>query len=418
MNANKNKKFIFKEFAKLFVAKNILVFSFIFLSLLLAFTSGFFSRDTYLEKNAEYISKVVLDNVPTKDLLSVAAERTDDGSLPDDESEFRQLYGVFRQEKITFAAGYNMTKENTILLDELKNENNMSAVYIGSTTGSTEYKGHYKDVTYPVELMFPLKRYDYVSMQTAIISESQAKELLAIRRPDFKKQNNTYTEEQFESLVGEPLSITINSEKWVFVIQDIFYENTYYSEGLSHTIGEFFYTSYYFPKLVKKQNLYFMCAYSYENLFFMKYIKSVYAEGCYDLQCVKNVLQMDIDDNLILNFFNDDYNSKQLWQWMFIALSTIFIILSLFLVIKRKQKINIFFIITYFSISFIPYLFFLVIHSITHDVLFFSGSSCKLYALFQTINISFCLIYYALQKIGLVKNNDSKDDYAHYELDI
>lgn len=415
---NKKEQFIStikNIFKKIFTRSNILIFSLIILSLSSTFISGIFSQEVNIEKTAEYISQVIDESVPTKDLLSIAVEREDDGSLPDDEHEFRQLYGVFRQEKITFATGYNMTKESVITLDEIDN-NNLSAVYIGSTTGSDEYKGHYKDKTYPVELMFPLARYDSVSMQTAIISESQGARLLQIRRPDFEKVNGSYTEKQFEYLVGEPLEVTINGDKHNFVIQDIFYEGTFYITGLEHTVGNFFFTSYYFPKTVKRQNLYFMCTYPYENSYFMKYINTVYGEGNYKLKCVTNTFSKHIDQNKIVGFYPGNYTSRQIAQTIFVIIAFATFGMVIYLIISRRHSLSLSFIISYLIFSFVPYLLFFVLYKITNETLIFSGIGCKFNALFMLINFAFCLTFYAIFNIDILGLKVRRDKF--YEIHI
>lgn len=399
----------------LFSKTNILIFSLIVLSLSSTFISGIFSREASMEETAEYISQAINESVPTKDLLSIAVEKEGEGSLPDDEHEFRQLYGVFRQEKITFATGYNMTKNETIIFNEIDSNVNLSAVYIGPTTGSVEYNGHYKDVLYPVEVMFPLQRYDSVSMQTALISESQATKLLEIRRPDFVRENDTYSQEQFKTLVGTALDVTTNGETKTFVIQDIFYENTYYSTGLDHTIGSFFYTSYYFPKNVKRQNLYFMCTYPYENMYFMEYINSVYGDGNYKLKCVTNICEKAIDENRIVSFYPKNFTSKITGQIIFIVLAFSLFGIAEFLIIKNKLFLNLFFVIAIITFSFIPYPLFYAIYKITSKTLVFSGYGCKLYALIALINSVLCLALYAIFKMGILSFKKDRDD-RYYEI--
>lgn len=409
-----SKRFIIVEALKRVFSKNtFLIFACLCFSFSSAFVAGFFSQEVDLEKNAEYIANAIVDSVPTKDLLSIAIEAQNGGSLPDSESEFLHLYGVFRQEKITFASGYNMTKESQIFFDELHDDINLAAVYIGSTTGSTEYKGHYKDVTYPVELMFPLKRYDSVSMQTAIISETQAEKLLDVRRPELKN-NSSYSEKDFESLIGEPLVFEINGDKKLFVIQDIFYEKTYYSEGLKHTVGDFFYTSYYFPKTVNKQNSYFMCTYPYENMFFMNYIREMYGERNYDLKCVTTLLQKDVDESKITSFYSIKEGTRQMWKSIFIIVAFFSLLFFIFFLFFKRIKIDKWFVTFYVFFSLLPYFFFFLLFSTTQDIIYFSGYSCKIHTFLQLLNISFFSVYYAISRLNIFKI--VKDKY--YELHI
>ena len=264
--------------------------------------------------------------------------------------------------------------------------------------------------------MFPLKRYDSVSKQTAIISETQATKLLENRRPDFKKENNLYSEKQFEYLVGQPIQVTINNQNITFVIQDIFYDNTYYGTGLDHTVGSFFYTSYYFPKGVKRQNLYFMCRYSYENSYFMKYINNVYGEGEYTIKCVTNTFEKEIDHARVLSFYTRNFSSRKAIQIICLALACSTFGLSIYLIFKNRHSLNLSFTIANLGFSLLPYLFFLTLYKITGEILFFSGVGCKLNALFLLINFSVCLVMFAIFNLDILGLKNKRKNY--YETNI
>ena len=401
---------------KIFTKTKFIIYGLAFISFALSFFAGAFSQDMANEKIADYISSVVLKNVPTKDLLSISLERNDGGSLPNSETEFRQLYGVFRQEKITFASGYNMTKENIITIDEISSDNNLSAVYIGSTTGSIEYKGHYKDETYPVELMFPLSRYDPVSMQTAIISRNQADALLANRKPDYQKIDGEYSSEQYETLIGEPLEITINGSKVTFVIQDIFYEDTYYPTGLYHTVGDFFFTSYYFPTVINKQNVYFMCSYSYENSFFIKYINTVYKNGSYSIKCVKQLVVGSINENMIIGFYKNNNQKNTIICILLIVLSATILLSSIFVNFIDRKSSNIAFLIAQVVFSLVPFLIFSLAFLISKNIVFFSNYGNKLNAIFILIYLLSSVLILLIKNKGTNKPKIIENKY--YECDI
>lgn len=386
-----------------------------FVSLSLTFVSGYFSSEALFEDNSVYISEIVDKCVPTKDLMAVSLESSGSGSLPNSETEFLNLYGVFRQEKITFASGYNLTKENSITIDELEDSVNYSVGYLGPTVTSNEYKGHYKDVTYPVEFMFPCKRYDEVSMQTAIIGQHQADLLLEKRHRE--KGSGGYTLEDYFSLIASIMNITIEGKSYPFVIQDVFYDSTYYVTGISNTVGDFFFTSYYFPNVVKKQNAYFMCNYSYENAFFMKYINSVYTEkDNYSIKCVKNKTTREFDEERALNFYYNEIPKDVFVKTILIVLSSLLLFIALSLIFVSIKKYSVLILISHSAFAFLPFMIFKIIYMVSGNVRIFSEFGAGLNSIFLLIFIVLNICIYLFKKNYVGKSN--KTENKEYEIDI
>ena len=355
----------------IFSKKNILVLTCFLSSLSLMFCSGIFSPSTKNEDISSYLAETVQTKVPTKDLLCVTVQSNSGLSLPDSESQFLNLYGVFRQERITFASGYNFHKSETITIDELDSTKNLSAVYIGSTTGSDLYNGRYRDVTYPVDFMFPLKRNDAVSVRTACLSRPQARTVLRSRGVD--KADADYTTVDYEKLLNTATNININGEVYDFLIQDIFYEDTYYINGLLNTIGDFFITSYYFPKVSQKANAYFMSAFEYENNFFISYINEVYGPVGYDIKPVTTHLTDTIDVEYIVSFSKEN-NSLRFLHGLFIALGTFIALLGLILVFSFYEIYPKIVLVSDIVVLFIPYVCFYLVHIIFNTISIFSNT--------------------------------------------
>ena len=146
----------------------------------LTFVAGMFAENTKIESCARDVVNIVNTKVPTKDLLGVTVEAGESGSLPNSEDQFYKLYGVFRQEKITFASGYNLTKQDNVRIDDLDPNFNFPVAYLQYTHGSHPYdRGHkkYKDDVYPVELMFPYDS-EYLNSKKIVISDIHARSLL------------------------------------------------------------------------------------------------------------------------------------------------------------------------------------------------------------------------------------------------
>lgn len=397
---------------KIFVKKNLSVLACFISSLSLMFCSGIFSPDTRNEEISAYIAETVKSKVPSKDLLCITVQSNSGLNLPDSESQFLNLYGVFRQERITFASGYNFHKNQKIFIEDINNETNMSAVYIGSNTGSYEYKGHYKDMTYPVEFLFPLKRNDAVSVRTACLSTSQARDVLKSR--GIIKDDGEYTNSDYEKLLNTATNISIDGEIFDFLIQDIFIENTYYINGLKNTIGDFFITSYYFPKKVQKANAYFMSGFEYENKFFIDYINEVYGHVGYELKPVTTKLSDDIDVDYIVSFVNEG-ESKQFLVAIFVALGTFISLLGLVLINHFFEEYSILLLISHLLILFVPYLMFFLIHTIFGTIVIFSNTGTVANAICTLLLIVLLVALYFWKKISKVREKLKEEKMEKYE---
>ena len=390
----------------------MLVLGCFLVSLSLMFCSGIFSVDTKNEQVSTYLADVVETNVPSKDLLCVTVESNSGLSLPDSESQFLNLYGVFRQERITFASGYNFHKDQQITIDELDSSKNLSAVYIGSTTGSEQYKGHFKDITYPVEFMFPLKRNDAISVRTACLSTSQARAVLKTR--GIVKEDSEYTTTDYEKLLNSATNITIDGEVFDFLIQDIFFEDTYYINGLDHTIGDFFITSYYFPKKVQKMNAYFMSGFEYENKFFIDYINETYGPVGYVTRPVTTKLNGEINSEYAVSFVEEN-DSQPFLVAIFIAIGVFIALLGIIFVFVFMEKYSLLLLCSHIVTLFIPYLCFLLVHVIFDTIVIFSTTGTVANAATVICVSVFLLIIYFYCKNSKTRAQLKKEQKERYE---
>ena len=388
---------------------SILIVSIVFLSS--SFVAGMFATKGTLEETSHYIASVVETRVPTKDLLAITLEKeTSTASLPDHYQQFNQLYGSFRQTRITFTSGYNLTHEESVSIDEIDSSNDkLAAIFIGPINGYEEYHQHYKHDCYPVELMFPTAPNNSQDpiYQKVFISTKQAYALLEARHVT-KEAGDDYSKKQYESLIdtgdnkntNSVLPITVNGLLYNCRIKNIYYPDTYYVEGIKHTIGECIFTSFQFPGNLNLQNAYFMSKYDYENRFFMKYINNLYNTRDHRAKCVKQNLTSAPDEDRILSFFygkNKKDNSQAL-EIVFIIFSVGLLLVEIFLVYNETKKYFLEFLSLQIVVSFIPYSVFLVIYTITNNVLLFSEFGLKFNAALMAIYIASCLIIFVIKR--------------------
>lgn len=377
---------------------SILIVSLVFLSS--SIVTGMFASKTKIEETSHYIASVVETKVPTQDLLAITLQRESSGSMPDSYQQFRQLYGSFRQTRITFTSGFNLTGEENISIDEIDpDKNKLASIFLGPVFKSIEYHGHYKHDLYPVELMFPLKEYDPHDpvYQKIFISTKQAHDLLEARHIP-KEEKDDYSRQQYETLMDTILPITVNGILYDCTIKNIYYPDTYYVEGIYNTIGECIFTSYQFPGNLPMQNAYFMSKYDFENRFFMEYINNLYNKTEYRAKCAKQNLTSLPDEDHILSFFYGNNKNNVALEIIFILFSVGLLFVEIFLIYNETKKYFVEFLTLQIVVAFVPYLLFLLLYTITGNIFLFSEFGLKFNAILMSIYIVSSLIIFVIKR--------------------
>ena len=247
------------------------------------FVAGNFSNNKTIESVATYAAKIVNENTQNKKYCGLTVQTTNDsGNLADSYNEFHNLYGLFRQTKVTFGSAMNLynnekkTKDHNIRMNFGSNghSDNLSLFYLGAI-GSDSYKGHFKHYTYPIETMFEddKSKYSLVPKKyVAYISQSHADKLLE-SYGEIKDSTGKYSGDQYRSLLDDAsrnvVDVLIDSETEThkFAILNIYLESNYYYEGMSEILNDFIAVSYYVPDNLRNEqkNIYFLSEYPYQN---------------------------------------------------------------------------------------------------------------------------------------------------------
>ena len=130
------------------------------LGLMLVFIGGIFSANTQIEKVANYATEVVNTATEKKNLCAITVQATEESkTIADTETEFHNLYGVFRQNKITFATAVNPDSEYDISITGISG--NLSLLYVGPVGTKETDRGEkrYRHFTFPIQTMFEDGRY-------------------------------------------------------------------------------------------------------------------------------------------------------------------------------------------------------------------------------------------------------------------
>ena len=378
-------------------------------SLSTPFLGGSFTKHAKLEHLSNRIALETKNNTLSGETLAVGVSATSkNGQIPKDESEFNNLYGVFRQENVTFASGFNTNKETNFKIPCLNETANYSVVYTGIET-TVEYNKHFKHWYYPIEFMFPGKRLFDIERHVIYLSQGQANKILEDEMVE-KDSDGCYRIEDYNSLVGNKfIYANVNGVEEKCLVGNIYFETNYYCKTLSEILGDYIICSYYCPGELQRQNIYFFNNYSYQNSYFINYINSVYAGNEYKIDIIRNNIKDAKNIDYILDFYYEDISSKQIICAILLLAGFILNISALLLVylnhsFSKKSCIG------FFAMSLFPYLVFFIISKITKSVLFFSNYGIGFYVLlmflFNLVNIMFFILWKRKKR-----HLDFKDDF-------
>lgn len=367
----------------------------------LIFVSSSFSNDAHLEQVAEYASDVVKEHTLGKKYCALTVEHTSEsGPILYDQSEFYNLYGIFKQTKITFGSLVNLHDKFDIRFADIESKNNLSIFYV-SITASTEYNDHYKNFLYPFELMFEGATSEQTKGKAGIsyISVDQAKKYL-IKEGNIPNADGEFSTNQYRSLIGRELPLKVDGSIINFFIANIYYQQNYYYEGVKEICGEFI-ISGAIPSPLNSDlmNVYFLSEYTYQNEYFMDYINKSYSNYKYLVKiCEKNIVG-NVDQTRLLSFYGYKCNNGANESIFIIMLTFSFLILmgALFVLLFARYSTS--FQRLLVLIFFIPYLIFKFCYILFGNLLLFSGFACKMNFFITLIFIIVFLIRHYKKRI-------------------
>ena len=395
------------------------------LGLMLVFIGGIFSANTQIEKVANYATEVVTTATEKENLCAVTVQATEDSKpIADTETEFHNLYGVFRQKKITFATTVNPDREYDISITGISD--NLSLLYVGPV-GTKENIGgeeRYRHYIYPIEMMFEDGRYYEINNYIIYISKTHATKILESKGVE-KQEDGTYTFDDYETLVASNLSMTFDGEEFDFVIQNIYYETDYYYQGLYDVMGDFGIVSYYLPNGLsnKRKNMYFMSDYTFQNKYFMDYINTIYSSKKYLVEVNNYNLVKDINEERLLSFYYGSSVTRLQWLSImtFIIGGAVFFssfCLYFYGKTRRGNKRRIYDYWIWFVLLFAPYLFFKVLYLLTHEISLMSETSSKVNGVFILLSTGLLFVLDIFTKNVTIKNKLVINGDDFYEVDI
>lgn len=388
----------------LLIIGNVLL---LIVSFSLPFFAGKYSGYAKKEELANYVAERVKDSSNDGKTMGFTVTAINDGGqVPRDEDEFLKLYGLFGTYKATFGCGFNFHKDNTIHIDEINSQTNYSVVYTGPDM-SMEYYDHYKHWYYPFELMFETERMYDISPYMIYLSQSQA-DLYLTNKGVYPNEDSGFSKSDYETIIKNVFTISVNGIDYKCVICNIFYEKNYYYQTFKELLGDYLLCAYGFPGGLSKSNAYFFRDKPYENMYFIDYINSTYAEKKYEVKLIENNLTQSFDYDYVNSFYYEDFDNKKTQLYLFIVLSIVLVTLSsiLFLILAGNR---ICYLLSSIFSSLMCYLLFFVYSSVKHSVLFFSNFSITFFCYLLSYYMVCVLLVYLLSKI---MNNQEKRKYG------
>lgn len=340
---------------------------------------------TTVENTSEYLADVAENHTTNGRYAAMMIEPNNetDKKINNPYYEFHYLYGIFREGLATYVGSANADKSHSIKLKEIDEDVNFSFLNVDTGFSVKKYytdeSGNmiYKQEFYPLELMFYSKHPMIPgSFSFFYISQRRADSILEKRglphstRDDYSKLLNTLTTVEFDGV------------EYQYAIDNIYLEQNYFYDALNEVMGEFFLGGARYPNNLKKQGLFFLRNYSYQNKYYIQYAAQLYSLSEFDYK----ILDYNFNDGFKIDESKLIYKSE--------SNADIFAIFILvFAIVLLISAVTLLFFGTYeFTIlnhafvagaSFLPYFLFWVIHVISNNVFIFSNfsTSCELWCL-------------------------------------
>ena len=354
----------------------------IFVSLSLLFPAGLLSGSTKIEQTADYLADVAQNHTQNGLYSGLIVEPNDstDKEITNSVKEFRYLYGIFKERLATYVSTMNATHTHEVHLTQVDSEINFSFLHNDSGNSYKEYNGHYKHEVYPLELMLPadhIKKGGKEELPSGeqytgfiYISETRARELMPVKGITYD-EDNPYN--SYKKLLGKYVTVEIDSKEYFYWIESVYLQDNYFSRAINEVVGEFIFCSAYPSNVFKKQALFFLRNYSFQNKFYIDYLSKNYAHSDFNY----HLLRYNIEDNFTIDesklvFYSESSDAGSVVLVVFSVLLAL-IGLVTFYISDFNKTLMYHLLVGAALLS--PYLIFLIIHFVSKSVLLFSSFS-------------------------------------------
>lgn len=382
---NRKNKISKKSFCSLFLLLNALIFS---------FASGAFFPETTIEQLAYDITTISTNctNNEKNSYLLVKSEEKNSFSNPRYEYSF--WYQVFGGSRNAFLATINANKDNSMFFSDYSELGELTFVY-SNLNNNKEYKGHWLHEFYHYELMFKGHHSINWSEFTSFIyiRESFAKKILNNNNPNY---------DEYQSLLGEPVKITIGNKEYKFAISNIILEINDVEKTTTELFDNWVLSYIKLPDECVREYCYIFNEYNYQNKYKLEYINENFNNEMYDIEFGKNNLTSILEAEDFINKFEHIQNQQAFIGVIFVIVGFVLLMAFFFLGYKKLFFADILFVLFSLVFFLLVYILLWPLSVSFKNVIFFSSFSLTLYlvsiVLFLLIYIVFCF------KRGLIKN--------------
>lgn len=367
----------------------ITILSLIFLSLFILFPAGALHSSSQVERTSEYLADVAANHTTSGKYAAMVVEPNDETEkqVNNAYTEFLLLYGLFREGLATYATVRNADKSHSVLLKEIEDGANYSFLNIDNGYGTVPYKDHYKHEWYPLEVMFYS---DHKGVPGAVsfvfISQSKANLLL-------DKQGREHTEENYKSLLHSVITLDMDGKDYKFYIDNIYLENNYFYEALHEVMGDFFLGGTFYPKTFKRQAMFFLRDYAYQNKYYINHATSLYSENDFNYFILNRNFKDDfrINENNVVYFGNANGNVACI---LLTILSVLFLSGAILLIALGVYEFSVKNTLIVTLSTLLPYAVFWITYLVCKNVLFFSNfaTNCEIWFILAFV-ISYIVIF-------------------------
>ncbi|MFA5283584.1 MAG: hypothetical protein WC366_03690 [Bacilli bacterium] len=367
--------------------RRILVASSLFFSFSLLFPAGSFSASAHIEASAEYFSEISQNH--TRDglysYLLVEARTNSDSLLPSTYGEYIYWNNVFNATKDVFFGVVNGNKENECYFSDFVNQEPLTFVY--ANVFSNKANGEYwKHEYYDFDLMFSGSHSANNYYSFCYLTQSQANSILNKEDP---------TKEEYQNLIGTPVSITMNGIEYQWAIANIILETTNAVEVCNSLFGNFVLGHTKYPENFIKQNCYVFNKYIYQNYYKLNYLKSAYSPasnvflfGSSNYDGEANIESQNIIDMIFGEGISSTLIMAVLLSFSFLLFLLSFCLLFMYEIFNKKKEVVLLLI-----IIFSPFIIFKGLYTLFNNVLLFSYQALLFYLVLLIVLILFYLFW-------------------------
>ncbi len=378
----------------------ITVLCLIFFSLLVIFPIGAINSSTVVENTSEYLADVAEDHTVNGRYAAMMIEPNDatDKTVNNPYYEFHYLYGIFREGLATYVGTVNADKSHTVKLKDIDEDVNFSFLNVDTGFGVADIKDkdgehlYYKQEFYPLKLMFYSDHPQVKGANSFLyISQSRANCIL-------DKYGLEHTTDNYKKILNKEeylITLEFDGEEYKFSIDNIYLEDDYFYEALDETIGEFFLAGQWYPPGFKRQGLFFLRNYAYQNKYYIQYATKLYSLDDFDFKILDHNFTngFKIDESKLVYVGN---KSSDVWSILLLIFAVIVLVAAIILIAVGAFSFTISNSLFVGGAALIPYIIFWIIHAISKSALLFSNFSttCEIWCLLG-LTIAYFVLFLA-----------------------